>query len=140
MQWTQAITAVLALVGALLGGYFTQVTSGAVAERREDRRLIREALVALERWVSTRIGPMDLQYPGISDAHMRDISTIVVQEFFTRHFNATVEAKAALGSVRRFDARIGEILDQDRWDIPVESVPTLREALLAAQKGSRLSR
>lgn len=52
------IVPALALVGGLLGGYLAQVVGGSVAERREDRRLLREARVALERWVATRTGPM----------------------------------------------------------------------------------
>jgi len=138
MQWTQLITAILALIGALLGGYLSQIAGGAIAERREDRRLIREAQVALERWFSTRTGPMSLHYPGLPASQMQEISDSSVKEFFARHFSATVEAKSALGAVRKFDKRIGEVLDQERWDIPIESVATLREALLFAEKRVRL--
>lgn len=112
---------------------------GWVAERREDRRLLREARAALERWVATRIGPMSLAYPGISPEDMAPIRKRSFEEFFERHFQATFEAKAALGSVRRFDERIGRILDLERWDLPIESVGELREALTQAERRAKLT-
>lgn len=139
MDWISLVVPVLALAGALLGGYLTQLTGGWVAERREDRRLLREARVALERWVATRTGPIGLGYPGISAEDMAPIQKQSLKEFFARHFQATVEAKAALGSVRRFDERIGRILDLDRWDLPIESVGELREALTQAERRAKLT-
>ncbi|UJH69385.1 hypothetical protein [Ornithinimicrobium sp. INDO-MA30-4] len=134
------IVPALALVGALLGGYLTQIVGGSVAERREDRRLLREARVALERWVATRTGPMGLAYPGITEADMAPIQKKSFEDFFSRHFQATFEAKAALGAVRRFDERIGRILDHDRWDLPIESVGELREALTQAERRAKLTK
>lgn len=139
MEPLDLIVPVLALVGALLGGYLTQIVGGSVAERREDRRLLREARVALERWVATRIGPLGLAYPGVSPADMAPIQKQSLEDFFARHFQATVEAKSALGSVRRFDERIGRILDQDRWDLPKESVGELRDALTQAERRAKLT-
>lgn len=138
VDWTQLITPVLALVGALLGGYLTQLTGGLVAERREDRRLLREARAALERWKATRVGPLALAYPGISRERMANKEDQSQQEFFRRHFEATFEAKAALGAVRRFDDRIGRVLDLDRWDIPLESLGELREAITLAERRATL--
>lgn len=86
------VVPVLALAGALLGGYLTQLTGGWVAERREDRRLLREARVALERWVATRTGPMGLAYPGISAEDMAPIQKRSLEEFFARHFQATFDS------------------------------------------------
>lgn len=63
-----------------------------------------------------------------------------LEEFFTRHFQATFEAKAALGAVRRFDERIGRVLDLDRWDLPIESLGELREALTQAERRAKLTR
>lgn len=140
MNWESLVVPVLALVGALLGGYLTQLTGGWVAERREDRRLLREARAALERWLATRIGPVGIAYPGISAEEMDPIRKKSLEEFFLRHFQATVEAKAALGAVRRFDERIGRVLDEDRWDLPVESVGELREALSQAERRAKLTR
>lgn len=140
MDLQDLIVAVLALVGALLGGYLTQVVGGSVAERREDRRLLREARVALERWVATRTGPMGLGYPGISPSDMEPIQKKSLEDFFSRHFQATFEAKAGLGAVRRFDERIGRILDQDRWDLPIESVGELRDALTQAERRAKLTK
>lgn len=135
-----SIVPVLALIGALIGGYLTQLTGGVIAERREDRRLLREARVSLERWVATRTGPMGMSYPGISVESMAPIQQQTLEEFFARHFQATFEAKAALGAVRRFDERIGRILDHERWDLPIENVGELREALTQAERRAKLSR
>jgi hypothetical protein len=140
VNWSDLIVPVLALAGALLGGYLTQLAGGSVAERREDRRLLREARVALERWVATRIGPMSMSYPGISSADMAPIQKKSLEDFYDRHFQATFEAKAALGAVRRFDERIGRILDQDRWDLPIESVGELRDALTQAERRAKLTK
>lgn len=140
MDLLDLIVPALALVGALLGGYLTQVVGGSVAERREDRRLLRDARVALERWVATRTGPMGLAYPGISPTDMEPIQKKSFEDFFSRHFQATFEAKAALGAVRRFDERIGRILDQDRWDLPIESVGELRDALTQAERRAKLTK
>lgn len=62
------------------------------------------------------------------------------EDFFSRHFQVTFEAKAALGAVRRFDERIGRILDQDRWDLPIESVGELRDALTQAERRAKLTK
>lgn len=140
MDWTQIVTALLALGGALLGGYLSQIVGGRVAERREDRRLVREAQVAFERWVATRVGPVNLGYPGVSSDQMQPISERAFADFFDRHFSATVDAKAALGVVRKLDSRIGEVLDLERWDIPSERINELREALQAAQQMVKISR
>lgn len=140
MDWKDLIVPVLALVGALLGGYLTQLTGGSVAERREDRRLLREARVALERWVATRTGPLGVSYPGIPPEQMAPIQKQSLEDFFGRHFQATFEAKAALGAVRRFDERIGRILDLDRWDLPIESIGELREALTQAERRAKLTK
>lgn len=138
VDWTELLTPLLALIGALVGGFLTQLTGGRVAERREDRRLLREARVALERWVATRHGPIALEYPGTPPEHMAKITEQSRADFFQRHFTATVEAKAALGAVRRFDDRIGRVLDQDRWDLPMESIGELREALTLAERRAKL--
>lgn len=140
MDLVDLIVPALALIGALLGGYLTQVVGGTVAERREDRRLLREARVALERWVATRTGPIEIGYPGISPTDMVPIQKKSLEDFFSRHFRATFEAKAALGAVRRFDERIGRILDQDRWDLPIESVGELRDALTQAERRAKLTK
>lgn len=140
MDWTQVVTALLALGGALLGGYLSQIVGGRVAERREDRRLIREARVAFERWVATRVGPVNLGYPGVPSDQMQPISEKAFADFFDRHFSATVEAKAALGAVRKFDSRIGEVLDLERWDIPSEQINEIREALQSAEQMVKLAR
>lgn len=140
MKWTDLIIPALALVGALLGGYLTQLTGGSVAERREDRRLLREARAALERWVATRTGPLGIAYPGISPEDMAPIQKRSLDEFFARHFEATFEAKAALGAVRRFDERIGRILDLDRWDLPIERIDELRDALTQAERRAKLTK
>ena len=139
MDWVSLVVPLSALAGALLGGYLTQLTGGWVAERREDRRLLREARVALERWVATRTGPIGLGYPGVSEEDMAPIRKKSLEEFFARNFQATFEAKAALGSVRRFDERIGRILDLDRWDLPIECVGELREALTQAERRAKLT-
>lgn len=55
-------------------------------------------------------------------------------------FQATFEAEAALGAVRRFDESIGRILDQDRWDSPIESVGELRDALTKAERRAKLTK
>lgn len=136
----QILTALLALMGALLGGYLSQIVGGRVAERREDRRLIREAQVAFERWVATRVGPVNLGYPGIPSQQMSPVSEKAFADFFDRHFSATVDAKAALGVVRKFDSRIGEVLDLERWDIPSEKIDELRGALQDAEKNVKLVR
>lgn len=138
MDWVQVITAILALVGALLGGYLSQVAGGRVAERREDRRLIREAQVAFERWVATRVGPVNPGYPGVPYEQMKPVSEKAFADFFDRHFSATVEAKAALGVVRRFDPRIGQVLDVERWDIPAEKIDEIRHALQRADQKVKL--
>lgn len=140
MDWMDLVVPLLALVGALLGGYLTQLTGGSVAERREDRRLLREARVALERWVATRTGPVGLSYPGISAEAMAPVQKRSLEDFFGRHFQATFEAKAALGAVRRFDERIGKILDLDRWDLPIESIGELRDALTQAERRAKLTK
>ena len=140
MNWINLVVPILALAGALLGGYLTQLTGGWVAERREDRRLLREARVALERWVATRTGPRGLAYPGISEEEMAPVQQQSLEEFFTRHFQANFEAKAALGAVRRFDERIGRVLDLNRWDLPIESIGELREALTQAERRAKLTR
>lgn len=140
MDWVTWVVPVMALVGALLGGYLTQLTGGSIAERREDRRLLREARVALERWVATRTGPLGMAYPGISPDDMAPIQKQSLQDFFGRHFQATFEAKAALGAVRRFDERIGRILDLERWDLPIESVGELRDALTQAERRAKLTK
>ncbi|MGO2029778.1 hypothetical protein [Neomicrococcus lactis] len=140
MDWVNIVVPVLALAGALLGGYLTQLTGGWVAERREDRRLLREARVELERWVATRTGPLGVAYPGISAEDMAPVQKQSLEEFFARHFQATFEAKAALGAVRRFDERIGRVLDLNRWDLPIESVAELREALTQAERRAKLTR
>lgn len=140
MELFDWIVPVLALVGGLLGGYLTQIVGGSVVERREDRRLLREARVALERWVATRIGPMGVEYPGISREEMAPIRQQSLEDFFARHFQATIEAKSALGAVRRFDERIGLILDESRWDLPIESVGELRDALTQAERRAKLTR
>lgn len=131
---------VLALMGALFGGYLTQITGGLVAERREDRRLLREARVALERWVATRTGPLGMAFPGVSAEEMAPIQKQSLQDFFGRHFQATFEAKAALGAVRRFDERIGKIVDLERWDLPIERMDELRDALTQAERRAKLTR
>lgn len=101
VEWTDVAVPVLALMGALVGGYLTQITGGLVAERREDRRLLREARVALERWVATRTGPLGMAFPGVSAEEMAPIQKQSLKDFFGRNFQATFEAKAALGAVRR---------------------------------------
>lgn len=140
MDWIEFSVPGLALIGALLGGYLTQLTGGWVAERREDRRLLREARVALERWVATRTGPITMAFPGISEESMAPIEQRSREEFFARHFQATFEAKAALGAVRRFDERIGRIVDEDRWDLPIENVGELRDALTQAERRAKLTK
>ena len=139
MNWVTIATPLLALAGALIGGYLTQLAGGRIAEQREDRRLLREARVALERCVATRVGPMDLQCPGISSATMGKISEQAVTTFFERYLTATFEAKAALGAVRHFDERIAKVLDEERWDIPIEQVEALRTALQRAERSLRIT-
>lgn len=140
VMFESILTPILALVGGLVGGYLTQITGGWVAERREDRRLLREARVAVERWVATQMGPMGMSYPGIAPQDMVPIETAAVEEFFRRHFNETFEAKAALGAVRRFDERLGRILDMNRWDIPMENIGEIRDALTRAERRASLIR
>ena len=140
VEWIDLWVPALALVGALFGGYLTQLAGGSVSERREDRRLLREARVALERWVATRNGPLGMAYPGISPDDMAPIQKQSLEDFFSRHFQATFEAKAALGAVRRFDERIGKTLDQDRWDLPIENISELRDALTQAERRAKLTK
>lgn len=102
--------------------------------------MLREARVALERWVATRVGPMGLAYPGITSTDMALIQKRLSEDFLSRHLQATFEAKAALGAVRRFDERIGRILDRDRWDWPIESVGELRDALTQAERRAKLTK
>jgi hypothetical protein len=131
------VTPLLALVGGILGGSIASWVSGQIAERREDRRLLREARVALERWKATSHGPLVQGYPGLDPDQVRHVQERSTAQFFERHFEATLEAKAALGAVRRYDPRIAEVLDEETWKLPAERIDELRDALSAAEKSTR---
>ena len=128
------ITPALALAGALLGGYLAARANGTIAERRAERALVREARVALERWHATRVGPSNVQYPGLSGALLAEVTDDAHRNFFQNHFAETSKAKAALGAVRHLDPRIADVLDAEGWAIPVDRVNDLRDALSGAEK------
>ncbi len=134
MEW---FVPTLSLVGALFGGSISAIVSNRLAERRLDIELIREARIALERWHATRIGPLDPQYPGIDSERLKNIGDQTLEDFFQRHFEESYKLLAALGSVRSWDDRIGDVIDRSDWRIPKESVPELRTALRDAERRAR---
>lgn len=123
-----------ALIGALLGGMLASWVGSLLAERWADRALVREARTSLERWHATRVGPVALGYPGISEDIMKPISEDSVRQFFSRHLQSTFEAKAALGAVRNLGGAFADVLDLERWDLPAEEIEGLRSALVRAEK------
>lgn len=134
------LTPLLSLIGALLGGVGSIFVTELFRRRNEEAKFVREARVALERWHATRNGPSDISYPGRSEELMKAVGDEEFRKFFARHFSATLEAKAALGTVRHLDPRIANVLDTDDWRIPESSINELREALAAAEiKALRLS-
>lgn len=134
MEW---FVPVLSLIGALFGGSISAIVSNRLAERRLDVELIREARITLERWHATRVGPLDPQYPGIDSARLKNIGDHTLEDFFQRHFEESYRLLAALGSVRSWDDRIGDIIDDSDWRIPEKSVPALRAALKDAERKAR---
>lgn len=48
--------------------------------------MLREARVALERWVATRLGPMGLAYPGITSTDLAPIQKRLSEDFLSRCF------------------------------------------------------
>lgn len=128
------LTPVLALLGALLGAIASPWVSGAVAERRADKALIREARIALERWNSTRIGPDVKSAPGVADEDMPDLRKKWIEDFWDRHIEYTREARAALGAVQHLNPTIKEVVNSESWQMPEDKVPELRDALVGAEK------
>ena len=127
----------LSLIGALFGGSISAIVANRLAERRLDIDLIREARINLERWYATRVGPLDPQYPGIDSERLKNIGDQTLEDFFQRHFEESSKLLAALGSVRSWDDRIGDIIDDSDWRIPEKSVPALRAALKDAERKAR---
>lgn len=144
MQGFWWLTPVLALIGALTGAVLTPWVSGAVAERRADRALVREARLAVERWHSTLVGPDITGYPGMSDALVQEIAEAQRKKYFDTHFEYTQQARAALGAVQHLDPRIAEIVVARTWRIPEEKSSDIRSALSDAEKnlmfGKRVKR
>lgn len=134
MEW---FVPVLSLIGALFGGSISAIVSNRLAERRLDVELIREARITLERWHATRVGPLDSQYPGIDSERLKNIGDQTLENFFQRHFEESYRLLAALGSVRSWDDRIGNIIDDSDWRTPGKSVPALRAALKDAERKAR---
>ena len=134
MKW---LVPVLSLIGALFGGSISAIVSNRLAERKPDLELIKEARIALERWYATRNGPLDPQYPGIDPQRLKSIGDQALENFFQRYFEESYRLLAALGSVRSWDGRIGNIIDKSDWRIPEESVPELRTALKDAERMAR---
>ncbi|QDZ16294.1 hypothetical protein [Humibacter ginsenosidimutans] len=130
MWW---LTPLLALLGALLGAFVSPWISGIVGERRAERTLVRDARIALERWNATRTGPSNVQYPGMDATLLAEVSNDAHRKFFTEHFAASLNARAALGAVRQLDDRIAKVVDVEDWRIPVESLIDLREGLAKAE-------
>ena len=62
-----------------------------------------------------------------------------LEDFFVRH-SRPPRGEGGLGAVRRFDERIGKILDLDRWDLPIESIGELRDALTQAERRAKLTK
>lgn len=135
------VAPVLSLVGALLGGMLASWVSGLLAERRAERSLVREARIAVERWYATRVGPMNIYYPGVDPRILREISDELIKEFFNRHFEETVQAKSALGAVRHLDGVLGDIVDLQQWKLPEDRIDEIRSGLMRAEthawKGTR---
>ncbi|WP_127841208.1 hypothetical protein [Actinomyces wuliandei] len=134
MEW---LVPFLSLIGALLGGSVSAIVSNRLAEKRLDVELIREARIVLERWYATRVGPLDPQYPGIDPKRLKSISDQTLEGFFKRCFEESFRLLAALGSVRSWDDRIGDVIDRSDWRIPEDSVPELRIALKDAEHRAR---
>ena len=134
MEW---FVRTLSLVGALFGGSVSVIVSNRLAERRLDIELIRDARITLERRHATRIGPLDPQYPGIDSERLKNIGDQTLEDFFQRHFEESYKLLAALGSVRSWDDRIGDVIDRSDWRIPKESIPELRTALRDAERRAR---
>ena len=128
------LTPVLALIGALSGGLVAAWANGAIAERRAERALVREAKVALERWFATRVAPSDVQYPGMDQGVLTEVTNDSRRSFFKNHFAETTKAKAALGAVRHLDHRIAEVLNLEDWTIPASCIDDLRDALAKAER------
>lgn len=134
MEW---FVPLLSLIGALFGGSISAIVSNRLAERRLDVELIREARITLERWYATRVGPLDPQYPGIDSKRLKNIGDQTLEDFFQKHFEESYKLLAALGSVRSWDGRIGDVIDRSDWRIPEGAVPELRTALRDAERKAR---
>ena len=108
-----------------------------LAQRRLDVELIREARIALEWWYATRVGPRDLQYPGVDPEFLKSVNDRAVDDFFKRYLEESYRLLVALGSVRSWDDRIGAVIHRSDWRIPEDSVPELRKALEGAEHMAR---
>lgn len=107
------VTPLLALLGALAGGVLAQISGGWVAERHEDRRLIRDARIKLERWASSQVGPgLCIHYPGMSTSLLDEITLEANRTFFQRYFDSSFKVMVALSATKPFDAKIAKIMDR----------------------------
>lgn len=120
---------VFALIGALAGASMSAALTSVFAERRERRALFSEARVSLERWHATRNGPLVEDYEGLEPKILDQAKLETTVTFFTRHFDETFQAKAALGAIRDSDVRISAYLDRPDWKIEVADLPMLRSAI-----------
>lgn len=135
MQW---ITAIFSLVGALLGGVLTPWVNSRLSQTTNEVERIKQARVAVERWYATRVGPSEIEYPGLERSLLGEINRRAYLQFFDRHFEESYQVRVALGEARQYDERIGKILDDSAdWRLPEDHIDELRDALKDAERRAR---
>lgn len=135
MQW---IALILSFAGSLLGGVLTPWVNSRLSQTTKKVERIKQARVAVERWYATRVGPTEIEYPGLERSLLGEVNRRANLQFFDRHFEESYKVRAALGEVRQYDERIGEILDDsDDWRLPEKRVDELRDALKDAERLAR---
>lgn len=129
MDWTW-LGPVLSLIGALFGGLLAVWFTARSNERRAIREQVREARIAVERCVASRLGPDAIDYPGMDPQVIAEIQRDRRKVFFERYFDSNFEAKAALGAVKHLDAELSRLLDKhSSWRLEEDEISDIRLAL-----------